>query len=291
MVREGECVPRFVCIDDDVPPETFGLLKGACEERNVAFEVVDAPGFDYLPERRLEPGNLLYNPATSHRSETVERHLYVPGVVDMRDDPLGPFSMVGGAPELFVRAGLPTPRFFYVGAVTAEYIRGLVSDLGGFPVVVKVPGGSSGVGVMRADALPSLLSLLEFLVSKGALPLMSSYIEPARVWRVIVVGSNAVAACKNPITEGDFRSGQSERPEDYSRDVLPDLASLAVDAVAALRLQFGGVDVVEHHSGRLYLLEANFPCYFAPAQQVAGIDVAGALVDFLLEKRRRMGAM
>ena len=63
------------------------------------------------------------------------------------------------------------------------------------------------------------------------------------------------------------------------------MVCLAVSAVQAIRRELGGVDILEHPSGRLYLLEANFPCYFPQAQVVAGIDVAGAMVDHLLTKR------
>jgi hypothetical protein len=44
---------RLICIDDEVPSETIALLRAASERRNVAFEIIEAAGFDYLPERRL----------------------------------------------------------------------------------------------------------------------------------------------------------------------------------------------------------------------------------------------
>jgi glutathione synthase/RimK-type ligase-like ATP-grasp enzyme len=70
--------------------------------------------------------------------------------------------------------------------------------------------------------------------------------------------------------------------------VRPALEDAAVRAVHALRVEHGGVDLLEHPSGRLYLLEANFPCYYPQAQRIGGIDVAGAMVDYLLEKAVRL---
>lgn len=61
-------------------------------------------------------------------------------------------------------------------------------------------------------------------------------------------------------------------------------------AVRALRYEFGGVDILEHPTGRLYLLESNFPCYFATPQEVIGTDVAGAMLEYLVEKSRRLSA-
>ena len=49
-----------------------------------------------------------------------------------------------------------------------------------------------------------------------------------------------------------------------------------------------GFDILVHASGRHYLLEANFPCYFALPETIAGVDVSGALVEHLVAKSRRL---
>jgi|UPI000831D347 hypothetical protein len=281
---------KFVCIDDGVPPESFAVLGAACAKRRVVFERVEAAGFDYLPERQLEPGDMLYCPAVSERAGAVERFLYTPGVADLRRDRLGPFAAVGGTPLIFSRHGLPTPRQCPAGLAAIALLERLVEELGGFPVVVKAPGGSGGIGVMRADSMPALASMVEFLLAKGVLPMLSSFVADAVCWRVVVVGERAVCACRNPVPSGDFRSGQADRPEDYVAAIPAQLAELAVAAVRLLRLEFGGVDILEHASGRLYLLEANFPCYFAPADQIGGADIAGAMLDHLIKKRLRLAA-
>jgi glutathione synthase/RimK-type ligase-like ATP-grasp enzyme len=59
-----------------------------------------------------------------------------------------------------------------------------------------------------------------------------------------------------------------------------------VSATRAIGLEFAGVDVMLHASGRAYVLEANFPCYFGHAQGDGAIDVAGAMVAHLLDKAR-----
>ena len=66
------------------------------------------------------------------------------------------------------------------------------------------------------------------------------------------------------------------------------MREIAVDSAKVLRLEFAGVDLLEHPSGRIYLLASNFPCYFAQAQQVAGVDVAGAMIEHLAAKGRRI---
>lgn len=62
------------------------------------------------------------------------------------------------------------------------------------------------------------------------------------------------------------------------------LAAIAGAAAAALRLEFGGADVMESPGGALTLAEFNFPCFFADQQEATGIDIAGAIIDHLLAK-------
>ena len=54
--------------------------------------------------------------------------------------------------------------------------------------------------------------------------------------------------------------------------------------------EFGGVDLLRHPGGRWYLLEVNMPCYYPHAQEVAGVDIAGAMVDHLHAKALRLAA-
>ena len=60
--------------------------------------------------------------------------------------------------------------------------------------------------------------------------------------------------------------------------------ALAERAVAALGLEFGGVDILVDEQGTATIAEVNFPCNFARNQMNTGTDVAGLLVDHLMAK-------
>ena len=56
-----------------------------------------------------------------------------------------------------------------------------------------------------------------------------------------------------------------------------------------MRLEFGGVDIMEGDDRKLWLAEVNFPCYFADEVLLADAgahagagDIAGAIVDYLV---------
>jgi len=275
---------KLIYVNDWVPEETTELVRAACVSRAVSFIEVHAPLFDYNPDLRLERGTLLFRPAVSPAAVRVEQFLYNEGVATLYEPPDSIF-FYGSPSQLIVqRAGLATPRGVFCPVADRELLRSYVIRLGGFPIIVKVPGHSCGVGTMRVDSFPSLISLVDLLVARNLLPELHAYVPDAIHWRLTVVGRRVVSAYKNALRPDDFRTRISEDPRDYHSEVGPGLVRFAVRAVEALRVEFGGVDVLEHASGRLYFLEANFPAYFANAQQRGGHDIAGAIIEHLLTK-------
>lgn len=278
---------RLIFVDDDVPPESRSLLEAAAEARGIAFIAVDARTFAFDPAARLLPGDLMYRAGVSVAAARVEQFLHGRGVVTFHADAEGVFFHAGNYQLLFQRHGLPVPRTLPLATADRDWLRDAVERLGGLPLVIKVGGGEGGIGTLRVDSRAALHSLADHLLARGEAPMLCTYVPDAMHWRVVVVGDRAVAAYRNPIAADDFRSLGSIDPTDFTAAPAPALATLAVAAVRALRLEFAGVDILVHASGRQYLLEANFPCYFAHAERVAGIPVAAAMVDHLLGKASR----
>lgn len=277
---------RFVCVDDGVPTETPALLKASCQARGIEFHPLDPRTFLFEEERRLGPGDLLFRPAVSWISQRVERFLFSPGTATFYPGDEEIYFNAAEPTLVHERAGLPVPRSIPCHTTDRDALRGFVERLGGLPVIVKVPGMSRGVGVMVARDLGSLFALVDYLASQSVAPQLMAFVDDAVHWRVVVVGESAVAAYRNTVETDDFRTYASVQSDDYLSAVPDALAEVAVASVKAVRREFGGVDLLEHPSGRIYLLEANFPCYFAQAQLVAGIDVAGQMVEFLAAKAR-----
>lgn len=280
---------RFYCINDDVPAVTIDCLRQAAQARALEMVEIHAPSFEYLPEQRARPGDLLYRPAVSMAAVHVEQFMLQDGVASFYAKPEQAITYVSEPLQAFMRAGLSVPRHFHVHSGDRDLLRQWVDRLGGLPVVVKFNGFSGGTGVLRADSFAALFSLVDFALATGRTPLLMSFVDPAEHWRVVVVGSGAVAAYRNPQDSDDFRSHGSEDPHDCTDQVDTDLTEMAVAAVHSLSLTFGGVDILRHPSGRLYLLEANFPCFHTHAETVAGIPVSGAMIDHLMAQARSMG--
>ena len=277
---------RLVVVDDGVPAETVLALRDAADLRGLACVVVDAARFDFAEHRRTRPGDLLYRPAVSQTASRVEQFLWSPGVADLYARPMGVFFDPNNASMLFDRVGLPVARTYWPTKETLHLLDRWVADLGGLPVVVKILGFSGGQGVIRVDSLVTLRSLLGAFLAQGNAPLVCAYVPDAVHWRVFVVGERAVGGYRNVPDQGDFRTSASDDPNDYRAELPIEACEIAVRATRALEFELAGVDVLQHPSGRFYLLEANFPCYFGHAQE-NGQDIAGAIVDHLLDKSLR----
>ena len=280
---------RLILVDDGgTPEETLRLLRAACDARAVEVLLIDASAFAFEPDVGLAVGDMLYTPGINAAATLVEQFLSHEGVATFRTAAYDAFRPVQNQALFLQQRGIPTPRMLPLIHAGRERLRRAVEELGGLPLVAKTPGGSRGIGVVRIDTVAGLFSLADLLTAEGRGAWLCAYVSPAVHWRVIVVGDRAVAAYRNLEEADDFRTYGSESIEDFTDAPHDDLASLAVTTVKALGLEFGGVDILEHASGRLYVLESNFPCYFALAQEVAGIDVAGAMVEHLIAKSRAL---
>ena len=286
--QRGEALRGFgrtlTIVDDGVPKETVSLLVDACENRGVQVTMVDPRRFDFSATEPLPDGSLLYRPAVSLLAGRVEQALWQPKVATFATDLDGPLFSNIAAHETFLRAGLPVPRTFPLAGTDRDLLRTYVDALGGLPVVVKALGYSRGIGTIRVDSLPSLFSVVDYMMAEGGKPLLCAYIPDAVHWRLVVVGDAVVSAYINATDSDDFRTSGSDDPEDYRATPPPGMAEIAVASCKALRHAHGGVDVLWHPSGRMYLLESNFPCYYAQSQIEAGTDIAGPMVDWLLAR-------
>ena len=283
---------QLTCIVDvGLPGETTDLLRAACDARGILFREVDARAFDYAPSNRLPRGAMLFRPSTSTAASHVEEYLVAPNVATFHGELEGAFFPCTSPLRVRERAGIDGPRTFPVASTEKLLVASFVERLGGFPVVLKVGGGEGGLGVMRVDSMPALRSLLDHLVrGQGMVPMMSAYVPNAMHHRVVVVGGQAICSYENPSREHDFRSTPSDREEAYTVAVPEALAKVAIAAVHAERLAFGGVDVLVHETGRAYVIEVNYPCYFPQATLMAGIDIAGPMVDWLVARAKVLTA-
>ena len=278
---------RLIYVDDGVPPLGTQFIQRSCAARNVDFVPLNPIGFEFSPSAQLHAGDLLYRPAISFVAQLVEQFIWAPGVATFyADDDL--FFGCLNPLNVFQRGGLPVPRTITCLSSDRDILDRYATRLGGYPLVYKIPGFSTGVGVGRLDSPASLYSFVDLALGLGRFPQVMAYVPDAVHWRLVVVGDRVAGSYRSPVAPQDFRTVATRDLDDYTATPPEDAVRVAVRSTELMRHELGGVDVLAHESGRVYLLENNFPCYFAQAQDVAGADVSGAMIDHLIAKAERL---
>lgn len=188
---------------------------------------------------------------------------------------------------LLNRHGVPTPAT-WAGESRAFAQRVLMRERAASRKVVMKPlFGSQGKGLQllgddACEALPSLTAFNEVAY-------LQRYVDggkPGFDWRVLVIGTQAVAAMKRVGGDGwvhNFARGAHCEPA----ELTPSLADIAVRASVALGLDYAGVDLIAcaEDGDRPLVLEVNGVAAWRGLQSVTSFDIASLLVDDLLDRK------
>jgi ribosomal protein S6--L-glutamate ligase len=155
-----------------------------------------------------------------------------------------------------------------------------------YPIVMKIPSGTQGKGVMFADSYASASSLLDALDTLKQPFIIQEYIETGGVdIRAIVVGAKVVASMKRKAVLGEKRAnihaGAKGEPV-----VLDDVTKkIAVETANAVGAEVCAVDLLESPQGPL-VIEINLSPGLQGITEATKIDVADKIASFLHKKTK-----
>lgn len=164
----------------------------------------------------------------------------------------------------------------------------LLSMLGPPPHVIKLNEGTQGAGVMLTEKPSSSRSVVEALRGLYATFLVQEFVAEAggRDLRCLVVGDRVVAAMRRQAPEGEFRSNLHRGGQASAAEASPEERAVAVRSARALGLGVAGVDLVASARGPL-VLEVNSTPGLEGVEGACGVDVAGAIIDYVAEKSKK----
>lgn len=180
--------------------------------------------------------------------------------------------------------GIPPTAF----ARRREDVRFAIRKVGGTPVVLKLLEGTQGMGVILAESVKSAESVLDAMHSLRQNILIQNFIEEAQGtdYRAIVVGGRVVAAMMRSAGEGEFRSNLHRGGKARGVELDSAYAETAVRAADVLGLNIAGVDLLPSPDGPM-VLEVNSSPGLEGIEGATGVDVAGAMIDFVVENAHR----
>ncbi|MEZ0248606.1 MAG: RimK family alpha-L-glutamate ligase [Thermoproteus sp.] len=176
-----------------------------------------------------------------------------------------------------LKAGLPVPPTTATENMFAAYRA--VSSFG--EVVVKPLRGSMGYGVFRLDDPDVAMHVFSMLTNLNKPFYVQKYLEKnGGDYRVVVVGGRAIGAEFRQAEGWKSNVAQGARPKRV--ELTQELEELAVRAVKALGLEYGGVDIAETRDG-YYIFEVNPTMSWQGFKAATGINPAEYIIDRLLE--------
>ncbi len=202
--------------------------------------------------------------------------------------PLSPFAFTVGHDKVLThldlqRYNIPTPKTYLTATPEAAKIT---LEKINYPIIMKLPSGTHGKGVMYADSLPSATSMLDTLSALKQPFLIQEFIDTDGVdIRAFVVGDKVVAAMKRIAVKGEKRA--NVHAGGTGEAVVPDYQTckIAVDAAKALGMGICGVDILEGVKGPL-IIELNLSPSLQGITKASGVNVADELAKYLFVKTK-----
>lgn len=181
--------------------------------------------------------------------------------------------------------GIPVTAF----ANSPDNIDGLIREVGGAPLVIKLLEGTQGIGVVLAETKKAAESVIEAFMGVKSNILIQEFIEEAggSDIRCLVVGDKVIAAMMRTAKEGEFRSNLHRGGSAQLVKLSPSERSTAVKAAKAMGLNVAGVDLLRSKRGPL-VMEVNSSPGLEGIEQATGKDVAGLIIEFI-ESNARAG--
>ncbi len=158
----------------------------------------------------------------------------------------------------------------------------LLGMLGSPPHVIKLNEGTQGTGVILAENAGASRSVIEAFRGLYANFLVQEFIAEAKGSdvRCFVVGGKVVAAMRRQASEGEFRSNLHRGGKAHKIKLTAAEVDTALRAARVMGLGVAGVDLLRSKRGPL-VLEVNSSPGLEGIEGATGVDVAGAIIDFL----------
>lgn len=105
--------------------------------------------------------------------------------------------------------------------------------------------------------------------------------------RVIVLGNEVLGAMKRSAKKGEIVSNIAAGGKAEKAELTRELTDLALRAAKSLSCEFVGVDIMYDKRGRPFILEVNRYVIFKAFERVTGVNVAGKVIEYLMEKKQK----
>ncbi len=181
------------------------------------------------------------------------------------------------------KIGIPVTAF----ANSPDDVPGLIREVGGAPLVIKLLEGTQGIGVVLAETRTAAKSVIQGFMGLSANILVQEYIKEAggSDLRCFVVGGKVIAAMQRTAPDGDFRSNLHRGGTATLVKLTAQERRTAVNAAKIMGLNVCGVDLLRSNRGPL-VMEVNSSPGLGGIEAATNKDVAGIIIEFIEKEAR-----
>jgi len=181
--------------------------------------------------------------------------------------------------QLMAKAGVGIPKTVFARE-TADF-DGVLEQVGGAPVIIKVARGTHGNGVVLAETRKAALAVMQAFYVEGVNFLVQEFIKESAGMdiRAFVVNGKVVASMQRQSLDDDFRSNIHQGGQGTMVKLTREERKTAQKAAKAMGLNIAGVDMMRSERGPL-VLEVNASPGFA-IEQVTDRNVAEKVIEYV----------
>ncbi|MCF2136217.1 MAG: RimK family alpha-L-glutamate ligase [Candidatus Thorarchaeota archaeon] len=184
------------------------------------------------------------------------------------------------------KAGILVPRT-YIGE-NLEAAINFVDEVG--DVIIKPLIGSRGLGAIHAEHKELTYRAMKFIHQLGQVLYIQELVEkPNRDVRAFVIGDQVVGSMYRYLpegTDGEWRTNVHGGGRAEYTQLSEEYEECAIKTAEVMGLDYTGVDIIESKDGPC-VIEANAAPSWSALSRVTGLDIAGMIVDRLIEKSKK----
>jgi len=182
--------------------------------------------------------------------------------------------------QVLTRAKIGLPKTVFTNY--SRDVEGVIEQVGGTPLVIKLLEGTQGLGVVLAETKTAAKSVIEAFNGLQARVIVQEFIKEAKGAdiRVFVVDGHVVGAMKRQGKEGEFRSNLHQGGSAEVIELSDEEEIAAIKAAKAMRLGVAGVDMIQSDRGPL-ILEVNSSPGLEGIEKATGKDIARKIIQYI----------
>lgn len=180
------------------------------------------------------------------------------------------------------KADIPMPKTFLFSNYTS--VKSFLKNAE-YPLIVKLPKGTQGKGVIFVESHAAASSLLDVLSHLKQPFLIQEYVETGGVdYRLLVIG-NEVFGYKRMAQSEEKRANVHLGGNVEKIEITEELKSIALRTAKAINADICAIDVLPTYKGPR-VIEVNLSPGLQGATKATGVNLAGVIAKQLYEKTK-----